>query len=265
MSHAPPNPAVLSRLYLNAVLPCLDDLSAQDPVAQSILGDTHASIVIRIAGGPAASLCFRSGRVSWKQGNDRAPSVVLLFFSDSHLNAFFSGKKWALPLPLWGGWRAGLLGRFAKLAERLEAVLDGSASVLASADGRRLHARLSLIAAGLGLHPLAQGDSAARNMLRALPLGLASFRIQGEQRATVWFDHDSRDGAAGWCDPPRMPEVCIVFDDVEIAFAALREEIDTFAAIGAGQIRVDGLVPLADGLNAVMQRLRIYLKPQEPV
>jgi hypothetical protein len=97
-------------------------------------------------------------------------------------------------------------------------------------------------------------------MLRSLPPGLASFRIEGEPRATVWFEHDSDDGAAGWCEPPRMPEVCIVFDGVETAFAALREEIDTFAAIGRGQIRVEGLVPLADGLNVVMQRLRIYLK-----
>jgi hypothetical protein len=260
MSHAAANPAVLSRLYLNAVLPCLEDLTEQDPVAQQILGNTDASILMRIASGPAATLRFRSARVTWQQGKVHAPSVVLLFLSDSHLNAFFSGKTWALPIPLWGGWRAGLLARFAKLAQRLEAVLDGHASVLESTAGRRLHARLSLITAGLGLHPLAQADEAARSLLLHLPPGLASFRIEGESRATVWFDHDRRDNVAGWCEPPRLPEVCIVFDGVETAFAALREEIDTLAAVGRGQIRVEGLVPLADGLNIVMQRLRVYLK-----
>jgi len=261
MSHAAANPAVLSQLYLNAVLPCLEDLSEQDPVAQQILGSVNASILLRIVGGPAATVQFNGARVSWQPGRQRAPSVVLLFLSHSHLNAFFSGKQWAVPLPLWGGWRVGLLARFARLAQRLEAVLDGHASVLESPDGRRLHARLSLITAGLGLHALAQGDAASRSLLRHLPPGLASFSIEGESRATVWFDHNRTDNAAGWGDPPRLPEVCIVFDGVQTAFAALREEIDTFAAVGRGQIRVEGLVPLADGLNVVMQRLRVYLKP----
>jgi hypothetical protein len=261
MSHAAPSPAVLSRLYLGAVLPCLDDLTEQDPVSQSILGAMDASISIRIVGGPAATLSFRSGRAAWTAGSTPAPSVLLLFLSNSHLNAFFSGKKWALPIPLWGGWRVGVLARFAKLAERLEAVLDGHPSVLNSAQGRRLHARLSLVAAGLGLRPLAQGDVTAQTSLRTLPAGLASFSIEGEPHSTVWFDNGSRDCAAGWCDPPRVPEVRIVFDGVETAFCALRDEIDTLAAVGLGQIRIDGLVPLADGLNFVMQRLRVYLKP----
>jgi len=41
----------------------------------------------------------------------------------------------------------------------------------------------------------------------------------------------------------------------------MRDEIDTLAAVGGGRIRVEGLIPLADGLNFVMERLRIYLKP----
>jgi hypothetical protein len=243
------------------VLPCLTDLAAQDPAARDILGDLDASIVLRIIGGPAATLRLRSGHVIWENGSGRAPSVILLFLNDGHLNAFFSGRTWAVPLPVWGGWRMGLLTRFSTLAKRLEAVLDGDATVLATPDGRRLHARLSLMAAGLGLHPLAEGDDVARKTLRSLPPGLAAFSIAGDQGATIWFDHGSADNAAGWGEPPRRPEVHVTFADVTIAYAAMRDEIDTLAAIGCGQIKVEGLVPLADGLNVVMERLRIYLKP----
>jgi hypothetical protein len=256
------NPAVLSRLYLSAVLPCLTDLAAEDPAARDILGDLDASIVMRILGGAAATLRLRSGRVAWENGSGRGiPSVILLFLSDRHLNAFFSGKTWALPLTLWGGWRVGVLRRFAKLARRLEAVLNGDPPVLATPAGRRLHARLSLIAAGLGLRPLADGDESARNALRSLPPGLAAFSIAGEPGATIWFDHGSVDNAAGWGEPPRRPDVCITFADMDVAYAAMRDEIDALAAIGCGQITVEGLVPLADGLNVVMERLRVYLQP----
>jgi hypothetical protein len=48
---------------------------------------------------------------------------------------------------------------------------------------------------------------------------------------------------------------------MDIAYAAMRDEIDSMAAVGNGQIKVDGLIPLADGLNFVMERLRVYLQP----
>gem|GEM_PF-932893 len=257
---APPDPAVLSRLYLSAVLPCLTDLAEQDGAVVDDLGQLRASIVFLILGGPAATIRLQSGHIAWENGCGRNPSVILLFLGDRHLNAFFSGKKWAAPLPVWGCWRVGLLARFSKLAQRLEAVLDGAPQVLNSAAGRRLHARLSLITAGLALHALAEGDATARTILCSLPPGLASFTIAGEPRCTVWFDHGSADNQVGWGDPPRRPDVCIVFADIATAYGALRQEIDTLAAVGSGQIRVEGLVPLADGLNVAMERLRVYLK-----
>jgi len=256
-----PNPSVLSRLYLDAVLPCLTDLGDQDPTARAIMGNTRASIALRILGGPGALVRFDRGAIAWSHASNSWPSVTLLFFSRSHLNAFFAGATWAVPLPIWGGWRIGLLARFAKLAARLEAVLNGHTEVLASADGRRLYTRLSLIAAGLGLAPLAEGDAQAIAMLRTLPQGLAAFRIEGEPNSTVWFDHGAKRKASGWSDPPRRPDVCIVFGSLRLAYAAMRDEADTMAAIGAGEMTIDGLVPLADGLNVVMERLRIYLQP----
>jgi hypothetical protein len=252
-----PQPAVLSRLYLGAVLPCLTDLAEQDGSVREILGGMRGSIVFMILGGPSATLRLESSAITWQAGVGRTPAVILAFFGDRHLNAFFSGKKWAAPVPLWGGWRVGLLARFSKLARRLEEVLDGEPSVLDSAAGRRLHARLLLMVAGLALRPLADGDAPTRALMRTLPHGLASFTIAGESRATVWFEHGSN--RVGWSEPPRKPEVCVVFSDVTTAYEAMREEIDTLAAVGSGRIRVDGLVPLADGLNAAMERLRVYL------
>jgi hypothetical protein len=256
-----PDATVLCRLYLEAVLPCLTDLAAQDPDARAILGNARGSIALRVLGGPGALVRFDQGRVAWSKTSHSWPSVTLLFFSRSHLNAFFGGAAWAVPLPIWGGWRIGLLARFAKLAERLEAVLDGHAEVLASADGRRLHARLSLIAAGLGLAPLAAGDKEAIGLLENLPPGLAAFRIEGEPNSTVWFDSAAARRVSGWSDPPRRPDVYIVFGSLSLAYAAMRDEADTMAAIGAGELTIDGLIPLADGLNVIMERLRLYLQP----
>jgi hypothetical protein len=258
------SPAVLSRLYLQAVLPCLADLSEQDPAVGRQLGDLNACIVLGIMGGPAATLRFSQGRIAYSEGAAARPSARLLFLSSHHLNAFFSGKKWAVPIPVWGGWRVRLLARFSAIAATLEAVLNGEAATLATAEGRRLHARLSLIAAGLGLRPLAEGDAQARDALSTAPQGLACFTIRGETGASVWFEHACGTHAAGWGEPPRRPDVSVAFADIDVAYAAMRDEIDTMAALGTGHIEVAGLVPLADGLNVAMERLRVYLQPPHP-
>jgi len=252
----------LSRLYLNAVLPCLSDLAAHDPKARAIMGNTRASIALAILGGPKAIVSFDRGRIACSAASSAWPSVTLLFYTCGHLNAFFAGLKWALPLPIWGGWHVDLLGRFAKLAARLEAVLNGHPEVLATPDGRRLYARLSLIAAGLGLAPLACGDTEAIRTLETLPPGLASFRIEGEPNSTVWFEFGAGAPASGWSNPPRRPDVSIVFGSLNLAYAAMRDEADTMAAIGSGEMTIEGLIPLADGLNVVMERLRAYLQPE---
>ncbi|HWW22094.1 MAG TPA: hypothetical protein VNZ06_14940 [Steroidobacteraceae bacterium] len=263
MNRVPPNPAVLCQLYLDAVLPCLSELVAEDAFARDLTAGLNASIVFRVAGGPARSVHLRDGAVSSQPGSCSHPSIVLLFLSRAHLNAFFSGRKWALPLLAWGGWRIRVLKGFSTLAERLEAVLEGHEAVISTAAGRRLHARLSLMAAGLGLPSLAAGDVVSREAFRSLPYGMASFTISSEQGATVWFDRQLDTSRAGWSAPPRQAEVCIAFGDAETAFAAMRDQIDTMAATASGQIVVDGLIPLADGLNFIMQRLRVYLQPSK--
>lgn len=262
MSAAPPDPAVRSHLYLEAVLPCLSELVAHDATARALISDLGTSLRFRILGGGGATLHIEPGHIRCDNHAVGGASIVLLFVSAAHLNAFFAGHKWAVPLLLWGGWRIRTLSRFSRLAQRLEAALNGDEAIIATPEGRRLHARLSLMAAGLGLTSLARGDAPSQAALRQLPFGLASFTIAGESEATVWFDYAPEQCLSGWSQPPRTPEVTITFDDAEIAYAAMRDQLDALAATGLGRIRVDGLVPLADGLNAIMQRLRVYLDPQ---
>ncbi|HEY8965122.1 MAG TPA: hypothetical protein VIM58_01690, partial [Candidatus Methylacidiphilales bacterium] len=175
MTSAPLDARGHARLYLHAVLPCFVDLVAQDEAARSVVKEWKARIVLRVLGAnaPAATLTFADGAVAHAPEALPHADVTLLFLSCAHLNAFFGGNPVAVPLPVWGAWRVGLLAGFSKVADRMEAVLEGEEGVLADAAGRRLHARLTLIAAGLGLRPLAEYDGPAGEVLRSIPRGLA--------------------------------------------------------------------------------------------
>jgi hypothetical protein len=215
---APANPAVLCRLYLHAVLPCLNALGhvrpgARMPSRQYARNDRVPRKLGGLAVPPygcrtAPSTCWSAMR---RVDAVRDPAV-LQRSSPEHI--FFGGTHGRCRCRSGAAGGSALLARFTRLTERLAAVLDGHPDVLATAEGRALHARLSLIAAGLGLSPLAMGDGPAREALARAPAGLASFTIEGAQNATVWFDHGSADfGESGWGTPPRRPDVAISFID----------------------------------------------------
>ena len=56
-----------------------------------------------------------------------------------------------------------------------------------------------------------------------------------------------------------MADVRVQFSDIVTANAALRNDIDTMAAIGGQRIIIQGLSPLAEGLGLIMERLNVYL------
>jgi hypothetical protein len=57
------------------------------------------------------------------------------------------------------------------------------------------------------------------------------------------------------------PDVVITFCDRATGDAAMLGRLDPNAAVGLGKVDVRGLIPLADGLSLVMDRVETYLKP----
>jgi hypothetical protein len=258
---APLDPRTLSELYLRAVLPCLSELTAHDPEARALVKGWRHQMTFRILQQPGITLDVVDGTVSHHPSRLLYPDFDFAFKDEKHFNGFFAGKNWPPPFLLRGFWRVGKLAAFSKLAARLQDVLEGKPAVIADPAGRILFTRLNLMLGGLGLKVLAEHDPASRAAFASLPRGLAAFAVAGLEGATAWFDNNPGEYEAGWGVPPRHPDVIIRFADPEIAFSALRDECDTLAEVGLGGIQVDGLVPLADGVDLVMARLRDYLEP----
>lgn len=60
-------------------------------------------------------------------------------------------------------------------------------------------------------------------------------------------------------DPPVAPDVRIEFRDPEVALAAVDGMIDSLAATVTGDISVRGMIPLADALAQVLERVSACL------
>jgi hypothetical protein len=67
----------------------------------------------------------------------------------------------------------------------------------------------------------------------------------------------------GHGEPPVPADVTVSFPRFRTALAALRDELDTMAAIGTGEMVVTGCLPLAERLNVVLERMSDYFPPKK--
>jgi hypothetical protein len=244
---------LLARLHLGAVFATLPDLVRLDPASAALVQDWNMALRMRSCDGPEAAIAFRKGLPADPSG---LSALTLLYFTNRQLNAAFLRKGFSVPIVTSGFLRLPSLGGFLKLTARFESLMRHPGNRVPP---EPLLVRLSLLTALRGLAILAAHEDESRHVARKLPPGLAVFTLPDTEPYWVSL----RDGtvATGAGTPPQAPDAVIRFQDWATAAAALSPGFDNLAAVGRGTIRIEGLLPLTDGLSLVMERLPLYLQP----
>lgn len=237
---------IAASLYLRAVLPAFEELAQVSPRARALMADWNCGVEFAVLGQGGAAVLFKSGTVSVLPERCREAVISLFFLSPRQLVKQFAGKGFSLPLPRRGIWRLASLHRFNRLGKILEQELEQ-------------HPRLLLSVALGSLQPLIEQDARAREWMRDCPPGLAEFGIPS-QELFAWVEWRAGKIKWGRGRAPRVADVSVSFRDEKLALAALRGELDELAAIGAGELVVRGLVPLAETLGVVMARADKYIE-----
>lgn len=260
-----PFQSLLARLHLHAVLPALEDLVRLSPEARAVAKGWDFSLRLMLGGhhGAVATLVSPGdGSLAVHPHRDVPARLTLRFLSATQLNRTFLNRRALPPLPTAGFWNVGRVGPFTKLAKLLDSALQPAPGTLErDAVLRERHLRL-LFRVLLGAIPvLAEGDAVTRHTLGHTPDGAAEIRAPGLE-LTGWVKWSRGRMTSGPGTLPKgTPDVAITFVDRATIEAALLGTLDANAAVGRGQIVVQGLVPLADGLSVAMDRVEHYLKP----
>ena len=240
---------IATALYLRAVLPAFEDLTRVSEQARALLAGWRCSVEFAVCGAGGATLSFRDGAVAVSPERSSNSSLSLFFLSPLQLIKQFSGKGFSLPLPRRGIFRPGSLLRFQKIGALFQKEVEQ-------------HPRLLLSVALGSLPPLAELDHAAQHLLGNCPHGTAQISVPSSD-LFGWTKWDGHAVTWGRGHPPHDPDVIISFANETVALAALRGELDEWSAIGAGELSVRGLVPLAETLGLVMARASVYLEPDK--
>ncbi len=267
MAEGLPFQSLLARLHLQAVLPALGELVKLSPEARTLAAGWDFSLRLILGGrhGAAATLVSPGdGSLTVHPHGDVPAKLTLRFLSATQLNRTFLNRRALPPLPTDGFWNVARVGPFTKLAKLLDAALQPAPGLLEN-DPAYLERHLRLLfRVLLGAVPvLAEGDPVARHTLGHTPDGTAEIRAPG-LGLTGWvrWSRGRMTSGPGALPDSEKPDVAITFVDRPTVEAALLGTLDPNAAVGRGQVVVQGLVPLADGLSVAMDRVERYLKPE---
>ena len=242
------------------------------------------------AGGVATTLAFRDGAVEVDPPS-AGLALRLLFLGDREIVRAFRREGVPAVLP-WGG-----LHHLARLPA-LSSLLDGMAEVLntpmkgatleigggnprktmshgaihpggssrttrESGDfhtNDRRELRVALLLGALlpaAVTELGAHDEKCRRLLA--PFGDFAAQWSVPRVANGWITRCGGRMVWGRGDPPVAPDVRIEFRDPEVALAAVDGMIDSLAATVTGDISVRGMIPLADALAQVLERVSACL------
>ena len=245
---------ILARLHLKAVLPTLATLVRVDHRAQSLIAGQQFGVRLRTRSGLSTRIDFLDGeaQVDSQIFGDRA--IELLFLTDRQLNRTFSRTGFSLPIPVGGFARLSRLRIFSKLAARLHRIL--TTSLRQPVNQKLLDIRADLLMGELipsAIAQLVSFDPPCRRWLTPYMGKLIQFEVVGVGSSWIRFQKDGAVYASG--SSGELPDVIIAFRDRDVALAAIHGDLDTLGALGKGQMTVRGLIPLADTLDRVLDRL----------
>ena len=247
----------LARLFLRAVLPALPVYVQTDETARSTVEGWRFAVRFASASGVATTLAFHDGVVA-VDGSRSGFALRLFFFSDRDVVRAFRRQGTPRVLP-WGGLHhLARLPAFLGLLSRMGETLTLPAGGRDRSSRRELRAELLLACvlpaavAELGAH-----DGASRRLLAPFGDFVAQLSVSGSSGG--WLRRRGDDWACGQGPAPSLPDVRIEFRDPDVALAAVDGLIDALAASVTREISVRGMIPLADALAQVMERVSMCL------
>jgi hypothetical protein len=236
---------IAAHLCLEAVLPAFEELTLVSEAARSLIAHWNCAIELGVRDDGGATISYNNGAVSVASGRSSASALSLLFLSPRHLVNQFSGRGFGVPILKRGFSRLTSLVRFQRFGKIFESEVERQP-------------RLLLTVAVAAIRSLSEHDEEVCEILRQGPTGVAELGIPRSD-LYGWVELKNGRVDSGRGRAPRPADVMIEFRNEEIALAALRGELDELAATGSGDLRVRGLIPLAEIVGVIAERVNRYL------
>lgn len=251
------NPKVMkANIFLNVILPHLETLMEIDPRVPKLVRGWNNVIQFEVLnGGPAGYLEFTSGSLKVNSGRHGNPTVLFAFDSVEAFVDMIDGKS--KPMPKKGMIHLIILLKFMKLTSILEKTLKPTPADTSDPEALKRSLTLLLNTVAFGMAEIAKTDDSVATTVKHLTDGVAQFRVMPDGPAA--FVEVKNTAILPSRGEHPEPFVTLDIKDRHTALAMLTGELDNMAAIGAGDIRLTGYLPLFGDLSYIMGKIEVYM------
>ncbi len=247
---------IKANLHLHAVLPRLEELLRLDDEAKTVAKDMNVTIRFVVKGGPTVQIVFKNGVAKANLKPVGKNNIGLLFLSCEQLNRMFNGEK-VIPIPYKGIHRIKDLKAFTRLTELLTKYLKPTDADMTDPSFKKKAVEMSLMTGLNGARVIAEFDTKMKKVADKLPSGTIEYNIlpDGPQAHVIV----ERGHISAYNGPINSPTGTLEINGVDLAADLFANKVDSFAVLGAGDLRASGLLPLIDEFSALSDRVALYL------
>jgi hypothetical protein len=248
---------IKAHLNLYAVLQNLEELGKLDESVGQMTKDWDLTIQFSVRNGPAAFVEFKKGVCRHGRGAHSHPTVKLYFLSPGHLNRMFDGQ--GTPIPLKGFARLGFLQKeFGALTKKLEYYLKPEEGRTYDAQYLRVNTTLTMYTAAYAVRELALLEPTCKKVAAATPPGIFQMGVMPSgPYVHLIFGPDSVEARKG---SAAAPTALMTIKDLDAANQLLNGKLDAFKAVGQGDVRLQGVMPIIDNVGLILDRVEAFLK-----
>lgn len=248
----------LAKAYINmkGVLRSLTYLCDLDAQASDIVKDADLTVQFCVRNGPAARLSFIKGKCSFEDGKGKS-DIKLYFSSPQKFNNLMDGK--GMPMILKGFTKLKfLLKDFSQLTKRMEYFLRPVPDTAQDEKFKEISTLLTFYTAFNSLPEIGMHDPVGEKIIAHAASGQLCALVENTAhmvRAKVEKGSmktlDSSDGS---------PEIKLVFSDLKTVSDVFNGRSDFLSAIGFGDVKMSGYIPVMQAVEHLVPLLAGYLK-----
>lgn len=237
----------------------MEPLVDRCPKARAILAGHVFSICFKTVSGLRTCLSFNDGLCQFWGPRTAKTDIELLFITEYQAVRMFEKRLSMPPLPTRGITHLQAIQPFKQLADCLACFLKPKATDLQDDTFKATAIEILLTVAMGGVCQLGIHEPFTRGRIAQGPQGMIMFQLPaGIQPFWLRLQPDNLEWGRGKSIIPA--NVSIRFTDTTTALGALQDTIASQAEVGLGNIQVAGLIPLADHLSMLLERINLYLK-----
>lgn len=252
------NEMLRASVYLKGILPLMEDLVVYDPEAAAAIAGESLVLQFEIKDGPAVHLEVGSGKIRHGSGLHPRPDIRLSFNTPERLNRMFAGQD-VRPGIRKGFTRLGFLTKkFPILAERLSYFMEGEGQKAEGPEANLFLVRLGLHAMLGGMAAVASDDPSLADVAAATPCGtlLVAVLPDGPHGTFAKMpSNGSYDFLATFGRSVAHANAVMEFTSLDVARRLIDGQLSAVVAIGTGEVKISGYLPLIDKANVFLGRL----------